>query len=351
VLAISRAIPAPGQEAPPPDLAAASSPDHLWFATRQPDEDGPHRLYHHAPHPDGAFAQPFIALPRRPEAMAAWGNAVWIVFAPPEGGDREREVYTIRAEQDPFGGFYVAVPADRLEMLASLPGDGDLLGLTATPRGPVALTGPAGQPRLLEWRGGRWEKDDGGAIRVVYLRPTQILALAAFEPPMPPVEWSATGMRDGVIIVSHRPGEVAAIRRVDPLSGVVGERRELSPPPVDTLGLLRLPILFALTIVGLVLVVTLRPADRAALTLPEGRRPLAPFPRFAALLIDLAPGAVVAMMILPCGLTDLFGLPMMTVTFDESVPYLVMTSIGMAHSAVSRFSREARSASSWSGPG
>ncbi|MBL0927322.1 MAG: RDD family protein [Phycisphaerales bacterium] len=98
-----------------------------------------------------------------PRAMASYGSTVFMVFGAEEpggggaaGGEFRRvrrvEIDTLRA------GVY---GYSRPEALPPLPGDGALLGLAATGRGPVAMLGPGpgdeGGPRLLRLEAGSWQ--------------------------------------------------------------------------------------------------------------------------------------------------------------------------------------------------
>jgi uncharacterized RDD family membrane protein YckC len=82
-----------------------------------------------------------------------------------------------------------------------------------------------------------------------------------------------------------------------------------------------------------VMVIRFRPAGRPPVSLPAGHVPLPPLPRLGALVLDMVPGGVVAMFVFSCRPADLFGLPLMTTTFEESMPYILMASITLGHSA------------------
>ncbi|MDY7107176.1 MAG: RDD family protein [Planctomycetota bacterium] len=163
--------------APSDVLLGASSGEHLWFVAEAGDGDESVRLCHHALAMAGPYADALMVLPRRPEAIAAWEDEVFLVFAPqPSGRPQPREVYRLRAVPSPVHEGYLAEPADRLEVLDSLPGEGKLAGIVGSARGPVALLVPPQRaesgvtasseaaaaepilqaPRLLRWTGGRW---------------------------------------------------------------------------------------------------------------------------------------------------------------------------------------------------
>ena len=56
--------------------------------------------------------------------------------------------------------------------------------------------------------------------------------------------------------------------------------------------------------------------------------------RVGALLIDMLPAGLIVVPILGCQPADLLGLPLMTITFEQSVPYILMAMLTMLHSTV-----------------
>lgn len=189
LLAASAALSA--DETPPPRASAAadanalisaSSDGHLWFV-RPPlpggrDSDRP-RLLHHALDMDGPHFTRGPSLSRMPEAIAASGDRVWLVFEPQEiRGEMRREVFSIRMQRDAAMGLYQSDPRDRLIRLESLPGWGRLAGFAAGADQPAALIVPLDHetfsvrregreataepktPQLWQMRNDRWELAD-----------------------------------------------------------------------------------------------------------------------------------------------------------------------------------------------
>jgi uncharacterized RDD family membrane protein YckC len=423
----------PAQAVEPTDaLLGASSDEHLWFVAEAGDGDGAVVLFHHARAMDGPYVEPLMTLPRRPEAMAAWADELFLVFASkPAGSGQPRETYRLRVLREPVPNRYFTDPPDRLQILASLSGEGKLAGFAGSPPGPVALLIPpqhadAGvkaspeaaaaepvleAPSLMGWTGDRWSSIDlpadaeltgpcrlavGGAagellfilsgsdstdpgrsvlhvrgpeatwrsshvpvaagrVRsltrvdaqvlavlagprdercdLVYVRSNLVLPLAKFA--RPARAWSVLGMRDGPRIVVVRHADDATIRSVDPITGRLGEAQKLTPPPADAMSVLRMPLLLAITTFVLAMVIRYRPGARPPVSLPRDLLPLPAALRLVAAAIDLVPGAVVAMLVLRCRPADLFGLPLMAMTFEASVPYIVMVTIAILHGAPS----------------
>ncbi len=121
-------------------LLGASSDAHLWFVERGAGPDGQVLLRHHAMEMDGPYYTKGLPLAQTPSALAAWANHVWIVF-PPKSDQQpaRRETFTVQVDRDPAFGGYFFLPHDRLGVVASLPGQGKLVGFVGTADGPVAL--------------------------------------------------------------------------------------------------------------------------------------------------------------------------------------------------------------------
>lgn len=122
-------------------LHGASSAEHLWFVVPSDRDPDRWRLLHHAREMEDRHYSPKpMTLPRQPEAMAAQGNRVWLIFPP--GGDGQpwqRGAFTAAVERDHALEMYRPSPRDRLQILEALPGAGRLVAMTATDRGPVVL--------------------------------------------------------------------------------------------------------------------------------------------------------------------------------------------------------------------
>jgi uncharacterized RDD family membrane protein YckC len=169
-----------------------------------------------------------------------------------------------------------------------------------------------------------------GGRRIVYLRPNEVLALGtiemADEPALP------MGMADGVRVITLTSDRGLTTRWVDGLTGQVSQVHDLALQPIDTMSSLRIPVVLAVTIFALVMIVVLRPTAGDPVSLPAGVQVLAPMTRLGALLIDMLPGAVLAVLILEVRPIELLGLPLMTFTFEDSLPYILMAAFTMAHS-------------------
>ena len=135
-------------------LAAAAADEHLWFVVPPARSPGPIILRHHARASGGPHYTRGLELGRSPndvpEAMAAWGERLWLVFDPRPGlgaTDVRRQAFTVRIRLNPaFGGWFYD-PPDRLVVLSALEGRGVLAGFVGTDQGPVALLLPRASRR------------------------------------------------------------------------------------------------------------------------------------------------------------------------------------------------------------
>lgn len=82
-----------------------------------------------------------IRLDEQPEALAAVGDDVYLVYPPIASptGELRRRVYSMTAVAAGLADLWAYVPDRRLQVEPSLSGDGELKGLVATPVGPAAL--------------------------------------------------------------------------------------------------------------------------------------------------------------------------------------------------------------------
>jgi uncharacterized RDD family membrane protein YckC len=148
-------------------LPAASSDDHLWFVVRTAPPRTRLELRHYARVADGPYYTRGMALavndPDDIEAMAAWGNQLWLVFAPRPGDTTRRETFTVQVQRNAAMEGWYHEPHDHLRAVTSIEGAGNLTGLVGTADGPVAMIVDRGQPqtgaggaRLLQLRGRQW---------------------------------------------------------------------------------------------------------------------------------------------------------------------------------------------------
>ncbi|UCD76355.1 MAG: RDD family protein [Phycisphaerales bacterium] len=391
-------------------------------------------MWHYAAGTDGPYYRLQMELTASPEALAAWGDRVWLVFPIDSKSEiPRREVFTLRVEREPATGWYYPSPRDRLEVVEPLPGLGKLVGFLGTADGPVALLWPsqfagtdvqAGEgsiaaqrtldgPRLMQLRSGHWREldlppmvesgqlaglatggetsadlrlltdlagepsqtvvylrnpldeswqssripldmkrfrsahavgdrpvlllegeEDAGEFEIALLRRESLLPLTRLKAPAG--TWALLGLRDGLRILEwHGAGTgTYSIRRIDPVTGEIGERQVLRTPPTPTGSVLHMLVLLVGLAAALALVFVARPAVRQARSLGQGLVPLPLGSRLIALATDVAPGALLAVLITDCAPAELLKWPLWTASLADGVPFLIMAAITISHVTV-----------------
>jgi uncharacterized RDD family membrane protein YckC len=171
----------------------------------------------------------------------------------------------------------------------------------------------------------------GTTCRLAVLRPTLLAALASFD--RPDGRWTVLGLRDGARIIAQNGDAAATVRRVSFPEGEVGKKEAFRRQPTDTMNWLRVVVMLAVAIFGLVLVAVLKPTSPAPVKLPPNSAAASATGRLGALAIDMLPAIVLTYLVLKVPpLTLLVNLPLVTPTFEDSVPYIVMACLTMAHS-------------------
>ncbi len=172
-----------------------------------------------------------------------------------------------------------------------------------------------------------------GSVDIGYLRPTQLLPLA--ELTTPDGRWSVVGVRDGLRLLEEDASGRVTIRAIDPLSGALGRRQDLTRHKPPTGRLLHRPLLFAVAITALMVVLLFKPNPKTeAVALPPDVAVCSPMTRLVAVAIDLVVGAVVTLIVLRCPLTDLLQMPMWTADLTESMAFLLMVGVTALHSTI-----------------
>jgi uncharacterized RDD family membrane protein YckC len=169
-------------------------------------------------------------------------------------------------------------------------------------------------------------------IDIAYLRPGRLLPLA--ELPRPAEAWTVLGVRDGLRLLAYSRRPELRMRGIDMLSGQVADWVTMSTQRIARRPLWHAGILVTVGVGTLLAAVLLRPHRQGPILLPEDLARLGLAWRLLALIIDLLPGALVALLLLRCALADLFRLPMLTADLAHAAPYLVMAGVTVLHSTI-----------------
>lgn len=173
-----------------------------------------------------------------------------------------------------------------------------------------------------------------GQASIAYLRGGSLAPLTQF--PLPSGAWDVIGLDDRLQLATLWSDGRPALQDIDPLTGVVGIERSMEVQPLAAGRLWQVTLLLAFSVSGMLLVFVIRPGARSvSVPFPKGKSAAPLSMRFCALAIDMIPAGVATMALLNCSLTQLLTTPMFTIDLEESVPYLLMIGLTMAHSAVS----------------
>lgn len=169
-------------------------------------------------------------------------------------------------------------------------------------------------------------------MRLVYLRPDRALALATVEGVT--MRWAIVGLRDGFRLIELSTQAGLRVRMIDGIDGRVSMPVAMSPQPLGTSRVIHIPLILTLCMTALILWMLMR-SSRQPERPPPGRwRPLPIVPRLVALVIDLVPSGVLAILLLDGTPGDLLLLPAWTADLKQAMPAVVMVAIGVAHATV-----------------
>ncbi len=96
-----------------------------------------------------------------------------------------------------------------------------------------------------------------------------------------------------------------------------------------------LSLLLALLITATMIIIVVRPTLRDSVSLPEEARLLSPLSRSLALLVDLLPGAVLALIFIAPQPEDIVRAPLFTVDPRDSLAFLAAIGITAVHCTIS----------------
>ena len=384
-------------------LLSASSQDHAWFIVDRDTTTRQLELFHHARTMDGPYYDKGLGLPRMPEAMAAWGDRLWLIFETPT----RREIFTTQVRWNAAVGAWFHEPPGRLRSATPLEEPGMLVDASATAEGPLVLMvqddravlwrllnrkwervplpaesnlgpnchieacGVRGEQLVLvepvergtatvHWRdaGGTWIRSevpagpgrvrtltgvgpaiamvtrgaDPGTTEVSYLRPSRRLHLTVFDTPVG--DWTLFGVRDGLLVIERQEEGWLSMRRIDPVSGTVGEPHRMTYQPLMTSRILHRPLLIAVAVTALMVVLLFKPDPKATVSLRPTQVVLRPWSRVVAVSVDGAAAAAVTILVLGCRPQDLLYLPLWTPDLAKSAPFLVMLGLTVVHSTL-----------------
>ena len=146
---------------------AANSDDGVSLIHLPPRDLAEVASAHYTTVADGAI-QVVTQLERAPERLCAWERTVFLVFGSERVGEdrKQRRVLSVSASPNPIGKLWTYNTVGRLHVCAALPGDGELIGVVGSEKGPVALIESGagetneGELDLLVLHRGQWRSLD-----------------------------------------------------------------------------------------------------------------------------------------------------------------------------------------------
>ena len=142
--ALSAAVPATGtaDDAPRPVLAASGG-RHVFVSMDGGDVTTGFEIMHFDGESGPAAGRIVARVPRRPEAIAAFGDRCWVVLPPFDADKPQREVVSFKVARNPATNLWYAEPVGRFEVLPVLPREPRLVGMAGDVDGPVAVVLPS----------------------------------------------------------------------------------------------------------------------------------------------------------------------------------------------------------------
>ncbi|MCP4068140.1 MAG: RDD family protein [Phycisphaeraceae bacterium] len=127
----------------PRPVLAASGGRHVFVSMDGGDVTAGFEIMHFDGESGPAAGRIVARVPRRPEAIAAFGDRCWVVLPPFDADNPQREVVSFKVERNPATNLWYASPVGRFEVLPVLPREPRLVGVAGDADGPVAVFLPS----------------------------------------------------------------------------------------------------------------------------------------------------------------------------------------------------------------
>lgn len=179
--------------------------------------------------------------------------------------------------------------------------------------------------------------DDAGLWRVSVVRSIGLLPLGQI-PFASSSQTAFTTLGGNLHIVSRSPSGRVSLSRMASLSGKVGKPVELEPQSIPLQAIWQIVITTLLLMILVYVAVSMKPNEPDEVNLPAHFAPFPLMSRFIALLIDLLPGGVLAVLVFDCDVPTLLRHPIISGSEPAQVlPFLFMVSVTMIHSMISEW--------------
>ena len=195
----------------------------------------------------------------------------------------------------------------------------------------IAAAPTAGQIALVQ------EDRESGDWLVSYVRDGTLLRIAAIDDPGR--HHALTSLDGRLIHLQMKAVGTLSMQRMDPLTGELSGWIDMRLQPLAPRAIVQTIIVTSLIVVVLFLALTVRPAPATPVRLPARVAALPLGIRLLAFLVDLGPGALLAMIALHCRPIDLLHHPLLGGAPDRMIPFAAMVVTTMLHSVAGELVR------------
>lgn len=170
------------------------------------------------------------------------------------------------------------------------------------------------------------------ALWIAYLRASAFLPVATV--PKPRNEFWLLPLGGELAILQAIGPRNFSLTQVHPSDGGSGESQQLVPQPMSATRVWQVGLVLAVVVMSILLLFVVKPLIAPETPLPRGVVLLSGGRRLMAILIDLIPGAVIALVLLRCSPVDLLQAPVMTFDANALAPNILMMAITAVYCAV-----------------
>lgn len=175
-------------------------------------------------------------------------------------------------------------------------------------------------------------KNEGSTIKIAFERGESLLTVATV--PKPSITWGLAASGDQLLLIEIDNGGKIGVRSIDSIQGTLGSYVQWIRPPLDVSEWLHLPIIGMVVVAALLAIVLFRPSESPDAPLRAGIVPMPFSRRFIALLIDLVPGIVLALIFFDTDLSLLSSMPLWSSEFALAGPGAVVIGVTILHETV-----------------
>ena len=188
----------------------------------------------------------------------------------------------------------------------------------------VAAVPVAGQIALVQ------QDRESGAWLVSYVRDGSLIRIAAIADPGR--HRAVTSLEGRLIHLQLKADGTLSMQQMNPLTGRLAAWQDMTLQPLAPRAIMQTIIITALIVIVLFLAVAVKPGPATPVRLPARIAALPLGIRVLAFVVDLGPGALLALIALQCRPIDLLHHPLLGGAPDRMLPFAAMIFTTMLHS-------------------